>query len=330
MKAERAKELVQRFAEHKILVVGDVMLDHYVTGVVERLNPEAPVPILNAREERLMTGGAGNVAKNVAALGAKAILVSVVGDDKEALKIEEVAAKEGYMTRLLHDASRPTIKKARFLVRSQQLLRVDYEQVHDISTELETQLIKFVQEELAEGVDGAIISDYAKGVMTKKTIETIIKLAKSKKIPVAADVKPSRVAFVRGATLISPNIKEAHEFLGLNMHDRGGQQPAELAQRLHEKLGVEAFVTLSAEGMYVYADQEMSTHVRQEHRPEVYDPSGAGDTAIATLLLAKLSGANPVEAAQLGNAAGAVEVSKIGSVGVTAQEVLDMMAHRHL
>jgi D-beta-D-heptose 7-phosphate kinase/D-beta-D-heptose 1-phosphate adenosyltransferase len=328
MNEKRVRELVEQFRQQKILVVGDFFMDHYVRGVVERLNPEAPVPILAAREEYSMTGGAGNVAKNAAALGAATVLTSVVGEGLEATFLEEIAGREQYTTRLLHDAQRQTIRKVRFLVGSQQLLRVDYEKVQDLAGAIEDELLNIIEEEMSEGVTGVVISDYAKGVITERVARGVIKAARKRTIPVAADVKPSRAAFITQATLISPNRKEAHEFLGLNQEDRGGYEPQQLAEKLRRKIKADVFVTLGAEGMYVRAEN-IDQLVPQHHTPEVFDPSGAGDTAIVALLLARLGGANPVEAAELANAAAAVEVSKLGSVGVTAKEVLDMILHRH-
>lgn len=319
----RAKEILDQFSKKKILVVGDVMLDRYVFGNVERLNPEAPVPILHAKEEKYATGGAGNTAKNAAALGAKTTLIGVVGDDQVAVKVIEAASAERYDTKLIVDASRPTVEKIRYLVRGQQMLRVDYEEAGDVAGSMQQAVREKIQK-AAEEADAIIVSDYAKGVITQPVAQEIMNTGR----PVMADVKPSRVNWFTRATWLSPNRKEAYEFLGLDQFDNGGMSDEALTAKLSEKFGATIFLTLSAHGIFVVGKTERA-HVPQEHEIEVTDTSGAGDTAAVTIVLAKLAGATDVEAAQLANAAGAVVVSKIGAVAPTPQEVLNMIAHKH-
>lgn len=320
---KRAKEIIDQFSGKKILVVGDIMLDRYVFGNVERLNPEAPVPVLHAQTEKLATGAAGNVAKNAAALGVKARLVGVVGDDEVAVKIIEESGKEGYEAQLIVDDTRPTIEKIRYLVGGQQMLRVDYEETRDIGGEVEKDIINVIRG-VAEDAEAIIISDYAKGVVT----ELIARAIMDTHLPVMADVKPSRAEFFVGAMMISPNIKEGHEFLGLNHLERGGKDVAELAALLQKKFQSEVYLTLGAGGMYVLSNGA-GEHVPQEHVAEVFDVSGAGDTAAVVLTLARICGASSVEAAQLANAAAAVAVSKIGAVAVTPDKILNMITHKH-
>lgn len=323
MEVKRAQEIIAGFKNKRILVVGDVMLDRYVFGNVERLNPEAPVPVLHAREEKYATGGAGNTAKNVAALGASAVLTGVVGDDAVAERVENAAKEEGYEARLVKDATRPTTEKIRYLVRSQQMLRVDYEETGDVASSTQ-QVVRGKIEEAAKDADAVIVSDYAKGVITEEIAKVIMQAGKL----VMADVKPSRASFFKGATWLSPNRKETFEFLGMDQFDDGGISDEQLAMKLRDKFGATVFLTLSARGIFVAGKTERA-HVPQEHEVEVADTSGAGDTAQVAIVLAKLAGASDVEAAQLGNAAGAVVVSKVGAVGVTSQEVLDMISHKH-
>lgn len=322
MNRKRAKEIIDQFADKKILVVGDVMLDRYVFGKVERLNPEAPVPILHVQEEKYATGGAGNTAKNVAALGGKAALVGVVGKDDIAQRLEKAAREEGYEARLVKDRTRPTTEKIRYLVHSQQMLRVDYEKIKDVVDSTQ-QAVREKIEESAQEADAIIVSDYAKGVITQEIARAILKTGR----PIMADVKPSRAGWFSGVAWLSPNRKEAHEFLGLDQFDNGGISDAELARKLKEKFDSKIFLTLSASGIYVMGDKE--AHVPQDHTVEVADTSGAGDTVAVVLVLAKLAGATDVEAAQLANAAGAVVVSKVGAVGVNQEELLNMITHTH-
>lgn len=329
MELQRLQEIIGGFKGKKVLVLGDIVIDHYVHGRVERLNPEAPVPILEAQNEEEMTGGAGNVAKNAAMLGAETTLIGVVGNDTGADRYEELATKEGYQAICIRDASRPTIRKVRHIVRSQQLLRVDYEKTHDISPEVEDELKIAIDNAMENGIDGIIVSDYAKGTVTVGIAKKIMEIKEKYSVPVAADIKPSRASFFVGVTFISPNRKEAHEILGLNQYEQGGRDPQKLAYALQERMKSDVYLTLSENGVYVFTLDGTEVHVPQEHVVEVFDPSGAGDTAVTTLLLSILSDAKPEEAAELANGAGAVVVGKVGSVGLTPDELIAMMAHEH-
>lgn len=329
MELSRAKELINQFKQHKVLVVGDIVLDHYVHGVVERINPEAPVPILRATREREETGGAGNTAKNLARLGAETILISVVGDDDTATAMEETAKREGYKAILIRDKERASIRKERYLVGNQHMLRVDYEEVKEINSKVEQKVIDEIKRVIAQGVDAVMVSDYAKGVVTARIAETILDEAGPRDILVGADVKPSRCKYFTGASFVSPNIKEAHEFLGLNWHENK-VSPAELAQMVYLKMCADVFLTLGKDGIYVYCGGPSGYHVPQNNVIEVADESGAGDTAAAVLLLSMLSGACENEAAELSNAGGAVVVSKVGSVAIGTDEILEMLAKNRL
>lgn len=324
---ERAMALIEAFAGKCILVVGDVMLDHYVEGKIDRVNPEASVPLLDVEKTESRSGGAGNVAKNVAALGARAVVVGVVGSDQTAEELRAAAKHEGYDPRFIVDKSRPTTRKMRFLTATQPLLRVDHEERRDVDQAIEDELIAVGRRFIPDRVDGIIISDYAKGVVTERVGKEIVQLANNRQIPVAGDAKPARLSFVKGATLVSPNLKEAHEFAAL--YDQKELEIEALAKWISEKLDTTACITLGADGMYVQEGSGAGAHILQEHRKEVFDVSGAGDTAITALLLARLAGATFTEAATLANAAGAVAVSQVGSVGVKADELRDMICHQH-
>ncbi|MBI1833735.1 MAG: SIS domain-containing protein [Candidatus Andersenbacteria bacterium] len=341
MGMDRIEELLGHFVGKRIMVVGDVMLDKYLAGIVERVNPEAPVPVLRAQQEREVTGGAGNAAKNAATLGAKVILVSVVGQDDMAARIDKAAQSEGYESRFIQDPSRPTISKTRFLAKiresnilsadpiegSQQLLRVDWENRDKISGVVEEKVIQTIKQIAGNGIDGILVSDYDKGVITKNVAAAIMEVARKHNIVVAADLKPSNGPLFKGANIISPNRKEAHEYLGLDPIAQP-TGPAEIAKRLRERMDTGVFVTLGPDGMYVNAGG-VNQHVPQDHVVKVYDVSGAGDTAVVTLLLSRLAGANPLEAAKLANAAGAVVVGKVGTVAITPDELRSMLLHRH-
>lgn len=330
---ERATELINAFQGKMILVIGDVMLDHYVQGKVKRMNPEADVPLLDVKKTESRSGGAGNVAKNVVTLGARAVTVGVVGDDQTAEELKAVAEQEGHDPRFVIDATRPTTRKTRFLMDEQPLLRVDHEVCGDIAHDVEDEIIAVVRQLILDGVDGIIISDYAKGVITERVGTAIVKLAAGQNIPVAGDAKPSRLNYVKGATLVSPNLKEARKFArqygGQASQGKHDLDVEKLAQWISNKLETTACITLSADGMYIWEKSRKGTYVPQEHKKEAFDVSGAGDTAITTLLLARLAGANFAEAAYLANAAGAVAVSYVGSVGVKIDELRGMVCHEY-
>lgn len=327
MNSKRINDIVGKFKTQKVLVFGDLMLDHYVKGKVERLNPEAPVPILHTHEEWFATGGAGNTAKNLASLGAKTCLIGIVGNDQYAEVLKMKSTEEGYETKLIVDESRPTTRKVRFLVNNQQLLRVDYETKENVSPNIEDEVIAEIKKKIKEH-DGIIISDYAKGGITERIAKTIINEAKKNKKPILVDVKASRSSFVIGASLVSPNRKESYEFLGLNILDRQISE-AEVARRLKKKMKADIIIRLGGDGMYVCASDGTDKFVKQKNKVEVYDESGAGDTSVSVMLLAKLCGAKNEEMAELGNAGGATVVQKIGSVAITVVELEKMALQNH-
>jgi len=201
------------------------------------------------------------------------------------------------------------------------MLRVDYEEKASVPRETEQQIVAAVK--AVSGLDAIFVSDYAKGMVT----EAVAQAAKDHSLPIMADVKPSRAAWFVGATWLSPNRKEAYEFLGLDQFDDGGMSDSSLAKKLRDKFGSTVFLTLSAGGIYVAGEE--GGHVPQEHSLEVADTSGAGDAAAAVIILAKLAGAGDIEAAELANAAGAVVVSKIGAVAPLPDEIISMIAHKH-
>lgn len=326
----RATEITNAFAGKKILVVGDVFLDRYIYGTVERLNPEAPVPILHAQREEDATGGAGNTAKNAATLGAEAICIGISGNDDASAAVSGAAQAEGYELVLIRDARVPTIVKKRYVVGSQQLLRVDYEEITESDTAIEDAMIAALHAHVAS-VDAIIVSDYAKGAITERVAQTLMNAMKEHDIPMMVDAKPSRAPYFTGATYMSPNKKEAHEYLGLNIHDNDGKKAHELAAMISASFDTTVFLTLSAEGMYVQERNGKGEYVSTNyvHEDEVVDTSGCGDTAAVAILLSLLSGATLSEAAEMGNAVGACVARKAGAVGVAPEELLHTISDHH-
>jgi len=323
---DRSVELIDQFQNKKILVIGDVMLDHYVFGSVERVNPEAAVPLLDIETETHATGGAGNVAKNAAKLGATVTLLSIVGDDQTAEHLKQAVTSEGYILRSLTDSARPTPRKTRFVASNQPLLRADHEKKQDLSSGIEAQLLGDISEQAAHH-DAILVSDYAKGVITKNVAEAIMAAAVKYTIPIAIDAKPTHLSWFRGASFMSPNLKEARE--ALEVSENVSMEPVELAERFAVQFKTTACITLSEQGVVVVGPDQPSLQVQQTHVREVFDVSGAGDTAIVTILLSRLCGATWAEALQLANAAAAVVIAKVGTVGVSTDELRLMMCHEH-
>jgi rfaE bifunctional protein kinase chain/domain len=301
------------FRNARVLVVGDAMLDRYWFGEVERISPEAPVPIVRFGDEDERPGGAANVARNAAALGAQVTLLSVVGADESGARLEALLKRERIRTKLHHDRSIKTTVKLRVIAgRNQQLLRVDFESrpTHEV---LASKLRDF---ELILGeVDAVILSDYGKGGLTH--IVKMIGMARRAGKKVLVDPKGSDYSRYRGATLITPNRSEFRQVAGAW---KGERELAERAQQWRRKLDAQALlITRGEEGMTLFQDRAR-LHVATQAR-EVSDVSGAGDTVIATLGVALASGASMKEAVRLANRAAGIVVGKFGTAVVTPKEL---------
>jgi len=296
----------------RVLVVGDVMLDRYWFGDVSRISPEAPVPVvkIDRSEERL--GGAANVARNIMALGAKAVLLSVVGNDEAGRALEGLLAKEGIEASLRRDAELATTIKLRVIGRQQQLLRIDFENwpTHEV---LREKLAEFIA--LLPGHDIVILSDYGKGGLAH--IAEMIRLARQARIPVLVDPKGDDFDRYAGATLLTPNRAELRQVVGK------WSDEADLtrrAQSLRDRLRLDALlVTRSEDGMTLFgADRVVHEPTRAR---EVYDVSGAGDTVIATLAVMLASGADTVSAMRIANRAAGIVVGKLGTAVAHVEEL---------
>lgn len=308
-----------RFSDHRdaasrarVLVAGDVMLDRYWFGEVERISPEAPVPVVKIARSEERPGGAANVARNASALGAQATLLSVVGNDEAGTALEKLLAGDRVRSSLLRDASLPTTVKLRVIGRQQQLLRIDFETSpsHEV---LAAKLADY--ERLVQDADVVVLSDYGKGGLTH--IATMIDRARAAGRTVLVDPKGDDYARYRNATVLTPNRAELREVVGR------WKDEADLtarAQRLREDLALEALlVTRSEEGMTLFTAQGAVTIPAQAR--EVYDVSGAGDTVIATLAVMLAAGASLPDAVRVANEAAGVVVGKLGTAVVHPQEL---------
>lgn len=299
-------------ARARVLVVGDLMLDRYWFGEVERISPEAPVPVVRVarREDRL--GGAANVARNIVSLGAQATLVGIVGDDEAGRRIAGLARQEGIQPRLVTDANMPTTLKMRVMGRQQQLLRVDFEENPNGNC------LDVLQEDVASllaGHDMVVLSDYAKGALAR--VEALIQAARVAGLPVLVDPKGHAYRRYAGATIITPNRAEMADAVG-RWHTEAELE--ERAQKLRAELSLEALlVTRSEQGMTLFTDLGRQHIDAQAH--EVFDVSGAGDTVLAALAVTRAAGLEWFEAVKWANRAGGVVVGKLGTSVVTAGEL---------
>lgn len=296
----------------RILVVGDIMLDRYWFGEVERISPEAPVPVVRVvkREDRL--GGAANVARNIVALGAHATLAGFVGEDEAATSVRQLLSEAGIQAHMITDAAHPTTLKMRVLGRQQQLLRIDFEEKPTVAL---LDALRDQVEHLLSEHDVLVLSDYAKGALAQ--VDLLIALAQKKGLPILVDPKGTDYQRYRGASLVTPNRSEMQQAVGV----WGSEQAlTDRAQALREQLELDALlVTRSEQGMTLFTGQGREHVEAQAH--EVFDVSGAGDTVLATLAVMRAAGVNWPTAMHWANKAGGIVVGKLGTSIVTAGEL---------
>ncbi len=320
MTRDRLEALLQKMAGTKIVVVGDAMLDVYLVGEVDRVSPEAPVPVVTVHASRHGLGGAANVAANVAALGAECRLVAVVGQDQRGesvrAELEDLRLKSDY---LVVDAARPTTSKTRVVARGQQMLRIDEEIEDPISAKVMEQLARALERALGDA-DALLIEDYNKGTLVPQVIERGLALARKRSLPVVVDPKFKNFFAYRGATVFKPNRRELELAMGAAL-DLAHPDALPLAL---EKLAVDnLLLTLGAEGMLLATKDGAITRIPTMAR-EVFDVSGAGDTVTAWVGTALAAGADVREAAHVANFAAGIEVGKAGVATVSGAEVLGM------
>ncbi|HYK34987.1 bifunctional D-glycero-beta-D-manno-heptose-7-phosphate kinase/D-glycero-beta-D-manno-heptose 1-phosphate adenylyltransferase HldE [Alloacidobacterium sp.] len=301
-----------------VLVVGDVMLDRYIWGDVKRISPEAPVPVVRAAHRSDQAGGAANVAANIAGLGAASTLIGFIGMDEDGQRLRKCLAEAGVAERFIDVASHPTTSKLRILGGNQQILRLDVETTSTFVEEAYLQLQQKVADVLPE-IDAIILSDYAKGVLTKTVCRSIITMARKARVPVLVDPKQKKFECYRGATMICPNLHELSAATG--MSDESVEHVLAAGQGLVPELELDYLtVTLSEKGIAVLRKDRKETYPAVAR--QVFDVSGAGDTVIATLTLSLASGLEIGTAVQLANIAAGVVVSKVGTVPVTSNDLL--------
>ena len=313
--------LLNRFKSKKVLVLGDVMLDSYLVGNVNRISPEAPVPVvqLNSKQRRL--GGAANVAKNLKALGCQVYLSSVIGNDMEGQKIKDLANSYGMDTHslILSDATQTTVK-TRIIGNNQQLIRVDSELNQELNDADSNTLLERIEESFKSGIDAIILEDYNKGVLTNEIISRVIKLANQNNVFVSVDPKIDNFFEYKGVDLFKPNLKELKEGLNTNFSYPSQKDKFENAiDQLHKNLNNKiSFVTLSEHGVFI-RDQK-SQHYIPAHLRNISDVSGAGDTVIATATLCMISECTLKQTAEISNLAGGMVCEKPGVVSIDSND----------
>ena len=322
--AGRARDLIGRFSDLPVLVVGDVMLDRFVLGRVTRISPEAPVPIVRFESEHARLGGAANVAHNIVALGGRASLVGMVGVDAAADRLRALLGAAGIgADGLVDDATRPTTEKVRVVTeRNQQVARIDYERDADAGGDVERAIVAQIAR-LAGGARALLVSDYLKGTITRAVVEALLQSGRSvslsgERIPLIVDPKIPHLACYAGATLVTPNHHEAE--VATHRRVRTDDEARQAARDFMTSAQCEAvLITRGEHGMWL-SDAQIDGSIPAVAR-EVSDVTGAGDTVVATLSLALAAGATLAEAAALANQAAGIVVGKFGPATLTAAEL---------
>ncbi len=314
--------LIRRLKPAPILVAGDVMVDEYILGDVERISPESPVPVLVARDRLRKLGGAGNVVQNIVTMGGQVALFATVGKDNPGVWFKEYCENIGVESFWIKDdPARPTTIKTRVVARNQQIVRIDQEQVGALPPDIEASIVAEIKTVMPQ-VKAAVISDYGKGFLTSKVLEAIISSAKAHKIPVVVDPKGLDFRRYRGATYVTPNLKEASLASGVEIRNR--ESLVKAGQVLLDQTGVEGvIVTKGREGSTLVTRKKDQDFPAKQM--EIVDVTGAGDTVIAALALAVANNLPIESAAELANLAASLVVSRFGAASITLDEMIDSL-----
>ena len=311
--------ILQKFSEVKILVVGDVMLDRYWWGDVERISPEAPVPVVNLKKTSLVAGGAANVAANISGLGAHAFLVGAIGEDEESELFPAVLKSENVSTDyLVKIKNRPTTIKTRVVAHNQHVVRIDKEKIEELDASGEKKIWSQIKK-VIKNVSAIVVSDYGKGVLTENLLMRLITTAGELKKPILIDPKGKNYKKYSGATILTPNRREALTACGL---EENGQEKIENAGKmLLDKIDLDAvLITQGESGMTLFRQHKKPFHLEALAR-QVYDVTGAGDTVIATLGVAVGAGENLETAAELANIAAGIVVEEVGTTIISSEKL---------
>jgi len=322
----RLGSYIRRFENVRLLIVGDLMLDHFIWGRVERISPEAPVPVVAVANESIHLGGAANVAQNAVSLGGKIELCGVIGrDDFGGRILRELKRLKIRTDAILVDRDRPTTKKTRVIAHNQQVVRFDREERTDIPEKLRNSLLDFVSRKIRHA-NGLVISDYAKGVISAELMKELIGLAQQHHVRVIVDPKVIHMPFYKGANVITPNTSEA--FAAAGLEQGSGDDLVRAGRILLSRMGCEAvLITRGEHGMSLFEQDGRIAHIPTVAR-EVYDVTGAGDTVIATMALGLGAGAQMRDAAVLANHAAGIVVGIVGTSTVPRSRLLQFLQGR--
>ena len=319
------RQYLQRFPQASLLVIGDLILDHYVMGRVSRISPEAPVPVVHVESETLRLGGAANVFNNILALGGKADLCGVIGADESGrLLLKELGKSRSGRGGVIIDHDRPTTRKSRVIAHNQQIVRYDMEGRQELKGTLQKRLLRYVESRIRE-LSCIVVSDYAKGVVSSALMAELTRMAALRKIPVIVDPKVEHFGYYKGVTVITPNHLEATQAAGL--HGDDDQTINQAGAVIRQRLGCQSvLITRGEKGMSLYEGEGTSWHLPTQAR-QVYDVTGAGDTVIGTLALALATGASMREAATLANHAAGIVVGMVGTATVSPKQLLEAVGN---
>ncbi len=322
MDREALLNALSSFKGRRILVLGDLMLDRFTWGQVSRISPEAPVPVVEVEKEDFLLGGAANVAHNLRQLGASVLMAGVIGDDDSGAKVLEISASIGIDTSAVIKDSRPTTLKVRVIAQGQQVVRVDRES-RDVLSDNAISALRSLIMEHRDSIEGVIVSDYAKGVVCNELMDLLRDAFVSRGIPVLVDPKPVNKDLYRGVTLVAPNQLEAQALASMPIQD---DETLDVAIKTIQKdLEVDAvLITRGSNGMCLWQADSGMFSVPTMAR-EVYDVTGAGDTVMATLVLAKITGLDWCNAACLANAAAGIVVGRVGTATVTGDDLVNLL-----
>ncbi len=332
MKTNSLKEIIASFKGRRIAVVGDLMLDTYVWGDVTRISQEAPVPVVHAKKKTYTLGAAANVMRNIVSLGGEPIAFGMIGDDPNG-KILLGLLEEWRIdsSNVIVEKEHLTIEKQRVIAGTQQIARVDYENLKPAPERVRNSIIKSLIALIEDdGIDAIIFEDYAKGLLEEEMLDEIINCAKRKSIMVALDPHPKHNMKVKNLNLITPNHSEAFALAGVyyskkNVPVLQDLELEEVARRLYDDWNAEnLLITLGPDGMALFTGKNTLVHIPTRAK-EVFDVSGAGDTVIAVYVLACLGGGNGEQAAQIANHAAGIVVGKVGTAAVTVDEIVDVL-----
>ncbi len=323
------RDIVPQFTKARVLVIGDIIIDHFLWGTASRISPEAPVPVVNVEREDLLLGGSANVLRNIVSLGGSGALCGVIGDDAMGRKIVELVEALGASTEGLVVGQRSTTVKTRVVAQGQQVVRFDREQTGVPAKPTLDSLLAYLEAHI-HTFDAVMVSDYAKGMISEQLMTRLHQLLLSvrnrenRSIPLVVDPKPSNIHCFVGATVITPNHHEAKQISGIRIDDERSLLAA--ARQIRDDIGCEAvLITRGEAGMALLQDNNDLVTIPTMAK-EVYDVTGAGDTVAATLALGLAAGCSMNDAAVLANYAAGIVVGKVGTASVSAAELLDTLA----